>query len=149
MNSPRKQAVSKSRSREGRREATARANMMKATLNLASSPLFDQDFGPYGPNGTPAGFFTYTHLGYEIRLRFNQDTWEWLATCPHFGIEKTFPHQPHRDIQNLLNDWLLERIGPPSPQAKLRQSTPAVKQMADRHNIPLWLADDFMLERGF
>lgn len=142
--------VSSSRSREGRREAVARANRMKADLNLALSPQFDQDYGPYGKSGNPAGFFTYTHLGYEIRLRFNQVSYEWLATCPHFDIEKTFPHQSPQDIQTLLNDWLLDHINPPtSPQALLRQSTPAVNDLAQRHGISVNVADEMLFERGF
>lgn len=107
--------VSRQVSRSHSQEATGRANRIKASLNLALSPDFDRDYGPYGPDGEPAGFFTYTHLGYEsyeIRLRFSQVSHEWAVSCPHFNIETSFPHQPAPVIKQLLNDWLQGYIQP-------------------------------------
>lgn len=138
----------KSKSRQT--EVTSRTNRMRGALNLASHPNFDRDYGPYGKNGTPAGFFVYNHLGYEVQLRFSQEPHEWTATCPHFGIQTSFPNQTPENIQEILNDWLLGHIERPVNHAThVRQLTPAVQELAQRHNIAVSLADEIILERGF
>ncbi len=128
--------VSSSRSREGRREATSRANRIKASTNLTDYPAFGQGYGEWGQFVT--GYFTYTHLGIEIKLRFSQISWEWTARADHLKIEKSFPHQSSQTLQNELNQWIADhslRLTT-SPAALLRQSTPSQ------------LADEVMLERG-
>ena len=130
--------------------STLRANRMKATLNLAASAAFNKGYGPFGLSGQPAGYYTYTHLGYEVRLRFNQENHEWAATCPYFGIETTFAHQPAPQIQALLNEWVLAHIEQTASfPARLRQIAPAVQSFASRHGITVTLADEMLQERAF
>jgi hypothetical protein len=131
----------KTQSRQGRIEAGNHKRTLRRTLDLSKYQGFDWEPGHY----------IYNHLGIEVKLRFSQETYEWTAKCPHLKIETSFPHQPPQDIQELLNDWLLthhtER--PTSPEARLRQSTPAVQKLANRHGIPVSVADELVLERGF
>ncbi len=124
------------KSRTRQREGTERANRMKCALNLASHPDFGRDYGEWTPGGNPAGYFTYCHLGYEIRLRFSQETCEWRATCPHFSIEINFPNQPSQDIQQLLNDWLSDHLAHIATENdRWRMGLPAVQTLASRHGV--------------
>ncbi|MCP4083189.1 MAG: hypothetical protein GY743_23450 [Planctomycetaceae bacterium] len=134
MKTPKRQV-----SKQSIQERANHKRHLRRTLDLSKSGF-----------GWEPGAYIYNHLGVEIKLRFNQEMWEWTAKAHHLGIEITFAHQPPQDIQALLNDWITENTAKPtSPSAKLRQATPAVKQMAQRHNIPIGLADELMLERGF
>ncbi len=139
--------VSLSRSREGRREATAHANRIKASTRLADYPNFGRDYGEW--DDKVAGYFTYSHYGTQVKLRFSHDSCEWTARAR--GIETHFPHQAPEALQVALNEWIvhLSPRRPTSPQAQLRQSTQAVQEFAARHNISVALADEIMLERGF
>jgi hypothetical protein len=130
----------KTQSRQGRIEAGNHKRTLRHTLDLSKYQGFDWEPGHY----------IYNHLGIEVKLRFSQETYEWTAKAHKLGIEKSFPHQPPQDIQAKLNDWLLAHTErPTSPEAQLRQSTPAVQQLANRHGIPVGVADELMLERGF
>jgi hypothetical protein len=133
----------------GGREAIARANRIKSTLNLAAHKDFGQEYGEWTPGGNPAGYFTYSHLGIEVRLRFSQDNIEWTATCPKLKIETTFPHQPPQDIQNLLNDWIMDHIDRGiSFRTRLRRSTPAVQDFAKKYQLSIADADEMLRERA-
>lgn len=138
----------KSRSRQA--EAVGRANRTKGALNLASHPDFTGDYGIWEATGRPASYVSYTHLGYEVRLRFSQDDCEWRATCTHFNISITFPNQTPENIQEILNAWLLAHIERPvSPDAHLRQCQRAVLELANRHSISPALALEMYEERAF
>lgn len=135
--------------RSSKAEATGRANRIRGGLGLTSNPNFIEDYGIWHSTGRTTSYVSYTFLGYEIQLRFVNDG-EWKAICHHFKIEITFPNQTPDQIQIILNDWLrpyIERAT--SPDAQLRQLTPAVQELAQRHNIPVTLADEITLERGF
>ena len=137
----------KSRTRQA--EAASQANRMKGALNLASHPDFTGDYGIWHSTGRPTSYVSYTHLGYEVRLRFSSDG-EWTATCPHFGIETNFPNQTPENIQQILNDWLLAHIERPvSPDAHLRQCRRAVLELANRHRISPALALEMYEEMAF
>lgn len=140
---------SRKRSSQGKEKATARANRMKWALDLTSNPNFIEDYGIWHSTGNPASYVSYTHLGYEIRLRFSQDA-EWKATCPHFDIQTSFPNQTPDQIQNILNDWLMAHIEcPVTPDARLRSNRTAVQDLAARHGIGLALGLEVYDERGF
>lgn len=138
----------KSRTRQV--EVTGQANRMRGALNLTSHPNFGRDYGEWTPSGNPAGYFTYSHLGYEVRLRFSQETHEWTAMCSHFDIQTSFPNQPPQDIQAILNTWLMDHIERPiTPDARLRSNRPAVLELANRHGISPSLALEMYEEKGF
>lgn len=125
------------------------SNGIKAETNLAHSPHFDRVYGPFGASGRETGYFTYTYLGYEIRLRWSQVSHQWAATCPALGIETSFPNQSIEKIQPLLDNWLTEHVGRPvSFDAHLRQSSPAVRQLAEKHDVPFEIALEIYEERG-
>ncbi len=139
----------KSRSRQA--EVVARTNRIKAQLNrLKRHKDFTPNYAAWTLGGNPCGFLSYTHLGIEARLRFSQDTYEWKATCPHFGTEISFPDQDAENIIDILNDWLLAHIDRPiSPDARLRSNRPSVQGLATRHKINPTLALEMYEERGF
>lgn len=137
------------RTKSRQAEAVGQANQMRAALNIASHPDFIDDYGIWHSTGRPTSYVSYTHLGYEVRLRFSSDG-EWVATCPHFDITTSFPNQIPENIQEILNDWLLAHIERPvSHDAHLRQCRPAVLELANRHSISPALALEIYEERGF
>lgn len=141
----------KSRTRQGRIEATERSNRIKAQLDrLKRHKNFLPDFAPWTPGGNPCGFLSWTRLGIEVRLRFSQDACEWQATCPHFDIKIAFADQDADQIQTILNDWLRPYIErPASPDARLRSNRPAVAKLAKQYDINPSLALEVYEERGF
>lgn len=137
------------KSKSSQAEATGRSNRIRTGLDLTSNPNFTGDYGIWHSTGNPTSYVSYTHLGYEIRLRFSYDG-EWTATCPHFDIQTSFPNQTPDQIQNILNDWLIAHIEcPVTPDARLRSNRTAVQDLAARHGIGLALGLEVYDERGF
>ncbi len=132
----------KSRSRQGRIEATERANRIKAQTN---PPFATPDYGEWKPGGNPTGYFSCQILGYEVKMRFD---YVWTAYCPDFDIEIQFTNRPDDAKKIFLTDWLTAHIDQPqAPAAKLRQATPTVLYLAEYHDIPTPLADEIMRGR--
>ena len=124
------------RTRTRQREGSERANRMKSGLNLASHPDFTEDYGIWHSTGRPASYVSYTHLGYEVRLRFSQETYEWTATCPHFDIQTSFPNQPPHTIQQILNDWLSDHLANIATENdRWRMKLPAVQSLVNQHQV--------------
>ena len=148
MKSPRKQ-VSKSRSREGRREATARAQRICAATDLTNSPDFDLQYGEEWRGGSPCSYYTLQYLGKKAHLRFD---FMWRVKVPSLGLEKTFLNQSPDTLAREIEFWIDENLLVPATSpaaARLRQSSQAVRELADRHGIPIDVADEIMLERSF
>lgn len=130
----------KSHSRQA--EAVGRANRLKAsTVPAFATP----EYGEWKPGGNPAGYFKCEILGIEVKLRLGM---VWTAYCPHFDIQVQFTNRPDSAMVIFLADWLTAHIEAPQSPAKLRQATPAVLDMAQRHNISPALALEFYEERG-
>jgi hypothetical protein len=148
MNSPKRQAVSKSKSRLGRIEATGHARRIRAATDLTHSPNFDLQHGDEYTGGHPCSYYTLQYRGVKAHLRFN---FMWTVKCPALGIEKNFQNQVPQDLAQQIENWIDQYLptSGASPAARLRQSTPAVRDLAARHDIPIALADEMMLERGF
>jgi hypothetical protein len=147
MNTPKRQAVSQSMSREGRREATARGRRIRAATDLTHSPDFDLQHGEEWTGGRPCDYYTIQHKGVKAHLRFD---YMWKVRCPALGIEENFLNQPPDDLAKAIEDLIDQHLPNPSlsPAARLRQSTPAVRELAQRHTISVAVADEIMLERA-
>lgn len=147
MKNSKRQAISKSSSREGRREATARARRIRSATDLTNSPNFDLQYGNEWSGGSPTDYYTLQYKGILAHLRFN---YMWMVKVPSLAIEETFLNQVPQDLAQEIEEWIDDHIPQAtSSSALLRQATPAVQQMAARHNIPVSVADEIMLERGF
>ncbi len=143
----RSRAVSKSRSRAGRIEATGRGRRIRAATDLTNCPDFDLQHGDEYKGGSPCSYYTLQYLGVKAHLRFD---YMWTVRCPLLGIEKLFLNQVPIDLAKEIESWIDQHLPSPgaSPRAQLRQSTPAVQELAQRHNISVSLADEMVLERG-
>ena len=142
-----RQAVSRSRSREGRTEATARGRRIRSATDLTNCPSFDLQYGEEWAGGSPTDYYTLQYRAVLAHLRFN---YMWIVKVPQLDIEQTFLNQVPQDLAKEIETWIDEHL--PShlpPAALLRQSTPAVQEFAARHDIPVSVADEIMLERGF
>lgn len=123
-------------------EAVSRANWIKAS----TSPAFaKREYGEWKPGSNPTGYFSCKILGHEVKLRLNH---AWTAYSPDFDIEIIFIDRPDTDMLRFLADWLTVLIDQPqAPAAKLRQATPAVRYLAEYHEIDPSLADEIMRGR--
>ena len=148
MNNPKRQAVSRSRSREGRREATARARRTRSAVDLTNDPNFDLQYGSEWDGGPPCDYYTLQYRGVKAHLRFD---YMWVVKVPSLAIETLFSNQVPDTLAKEIETWIDEHLPSPSTSiaTKLRQSTPAVQDLAQRHGISLEIADEIMLERGF
>ncbi len=123
------------RTRTRQAETTGRANRMKSALTLTSHPDFTGDYGIWHSTERPTSYVSYTHLGYEIRLRFSHDG-EWTATCPHFNILTTFPNQLPQNIQQILNAWLTDHLAHIATENdRWRMNLPAVQSLGVQHGV--------------
>jgi hypothetical protein len=104
-------------------------------------------YGDDWNGGSPCDYYTLQWRGVKAHLRFD---FMWKVRCPSLGIEKNFLNQTPKDLAQKIEDWIDQHIDPPptSPQAKVRQATPVVQKLAQRHGISVQLADEITLERG-
>lgn len=148
MKNSKRQAVSKSRSHEGRIEATGRAHRIRAATDLTHSPDFDLQYGEEWPGGKPTSYYTLQHRGIKAHLRFD---FMWTVKAPQLDIEKMFLNQAPDTLAAEIESWIDQHLPAPgaSPAALLRQATQAVQELAQRHSISVALADELMFERSF
>lgn len=143
----RKSRQEHSRSREARRESTARGRRIQSATDLTNSPDFDLQYGDEWGGGSPCDYYTLQYRGHKAHLRFS---YMWMVKVPSLGIEGQFLNQTPNTLAQEIENWIDAHIEPPttSSHAKVRQATPAVQGLTARHNITITLADEMMLERG-
>lgn len=144
-----KRQVSKSRSTEGRREATARGRRIRVATDLTHCPSFDLQYGEDWKGGSPTNYYTIQYRGVKAHLRFD---YMWRVKAPSLDLERTFLNQSPDTLATEIESWIDENLPAPATSpvaARLQQSSQAVRKLADRHGIPIDVADEIMLERSF
>lgn len=129
-------------------EAIARANRIRMATDLTHSSDFDLQRGDEYRSGHPCSYYTLQYRGVKAHLRFD---YMWTVRCPSLDIEELFLNQTPDTLAREIETWIDEHLpfnGHLSPNAQLRQSTPAVKDFATKHGISIEVAYEMMLERS-
>ncbi len=135
----------KSRSSQGRQENGNHRRKTQAELTLSRHKGFTyvpDMFSILDASKNDRSHYLYTHLGYEIELRYSQVREEWTAVCPYFEIETQFPHEQPDILQLTLNIWLVKHI------ENVICPLPAVLEIAQRHDCTLEAAQVILDERA-
>lgn len=115
MKKPKRQ-VSKSRSRESRREAIARGQRIRAATDLTHSPDFDLQYGEDWQGGSPCSYYTLQYRGEKAHLRFD---YTWKVRVPSLGLETQFPNQVADTLAKEIESWIDENLLVLVPAASL------------------------------